>query len=168
MRESKSLAAGVLLGIGLGGLLEGILLRELLQWHQMLSATVPPESVDALRVNLRAGGWFELAAWALTLAGMFVLWSAIRGPGPLPSTRNFVGHLLVGWGAYNLVEGAIHHFVLEWHHVRDLPAYSSVYDWVFMLGGGLGFVLVGLALQQGRRTYPGERRSGSDRRLSYY
>src|SRR5690606_559797 len=162
MRETKSLAAGVLLGVGLGALLESIVLRELLQWHHMLSATVPPETVDAVRASLRAGGWFGLTAWLLTIIGIFVLWSAIRGPGPLPSTRNFVGHLLVGWGAYNLVEGILSHFVLEMHHVRDLPAYSEAYDWVFLLGGGLGFVLAGLALQQGRRAYPGERRSGRD------
>ncbi len=32
------LAAGVVLGLGLGGLVDGILLHQILQWHHMLSS----------------------------------------------------------------------------------------------------------------------------------
>lgn len=169
LRHAKVRAGGLLLGLGLGGFIDGIVLRQLLQWHQMLSAVLPPESMEAMRQNMAADGLFHLATWLLTLAGVFALWSAVRGPGPLPRTRTLVGYMLVGWGVFNLVEGAINHHVLVLHHVRDLPQHVPVYDWIFLLGGGVGFVLLGLALVGGRHgaAYREERRSGVDRRLSY-
>ena len=57
-------------------------------------------------------------------AGVMVLWSAVRGPGALPTTRYLLGSMLLGWGAFNLVEGIIDHHLLDLHHVRDLPIYD--------------------------------------------
>ena len=54
-----------------------------------------------------------------------------------------------GWGAFNLVEGIINHHVLELHHVRDLPAHVPLYDWLFLLFGGVGLILAGLLLRDG-------------------
>jgi hypothetical protein len=50
-------AAGILLGLGLGGFFDGIVLHQLLQWHHMLStAGYPPDTIENLRVNtLRTG-----------------------------------------------------------------------------------------------------------------
>ena len=169
MRYQRVHAAAVLLGAGLGGFLEGIVLRQILHWHQMLSSVLLPETVEAMRRNMAADGWFYLGAWLITLAGVFVLWSAIRGAGRLPSTRNVCAYMLIGWGVFNLVEGTIDHHLLELHHVHDLPAYNEVYDWVFLIVGGIGFVLAGLALRDGRHRVPApvlERRSGGERRMA--
>ena len=89
------------------------------------------------------------------------------GAGPLPSTRGFVGFMLIGWGAFNLVEGIVDHHFLELHHVRDLPAHVPLYDWLFLLLGGVGLVMLGIAMRD--RLAPSaaveaERRSGTDRR----
>jgi uncharacterized membrane protein len=56
--------------------------------------------------------------------------------------------MLVGWGVFNLVEGLIDHHLLDLHHVRDLPAHVPLYDWVFLLAGGIGFVLLGRYLSR--------------------
>jgi uncharacterized membrane protein len=169
-RQSKVGAAGILLGIGLGGFVDGIVLHQIAQWHQMLSAVLPPDSMDAMKRNMAADGWFHAAVWLATFAGVLALWSAVRGPGALPATRYLLGSMLLGWGAFNLAEGAINHHLLDLHHVRDLPQHVPAYDWIFLLAGGVGFLVAGLALRAGRRhapVYGAERRSGRERRLSY-
>ena len=167
MRYERARNAALLLGVGLGGFLDGITLHQIAQWHQMLSSAVPPESMEAMKLNMSADGWFHLATWIATVAGMFMLWSAVRGAGRLPSTRSFCGYLLIGWGAFNLVEGIVDHHVLQLHHVRDLPVHVPLYDWLFLAIGGIGFLLAGLALRdRADRPAPlaSERRSGFDRR----
>jgi uncharacterized membrane protein len=166
MRYERARNAALLLGVGLGGFLDGITLHQIAHWHQMLSAVVPPESVEAMKRNMVADGWFHMATWLFTAAGVALLWSAARGAGRLPSTRTFCAFVLLGWGFFNLVEGTVNHHVLELHHVRDLPAHDPLYDWLFLLGGGAGLILLGLALREGRRPpLPlGERRSGIERR----
>ena len=167
MRYERTRTAALLLGVGLGGFIDGIALHQIAHWHQMLSSAVPPHSMEAMRFNMQADGWFHLVTWLVTLAGVFVLWSAVRGAGPLPSTRTLCGYMLVGWGAFNLVEGIINHHVLELHHVRDLPMHEPLYDWLFLLIGGVGLIVAGLALRDGRGRRPAdERRSGRERRFS--
>jgi uncharacterized membrane protein len=169
-RASKVTAAGILLGIGLGGFVDGIMLHQIVQWHQILSAVLPPDSMEAMKRNMAADGWFHAAVWIATLAGVLMLWQAVRGPGPVPATRHLLGNMLLGWGAFNFVEGIVDHHVLELHHVRDLPQHMPAYDWIFLLVGGVGFMFAGVALRAGRRkapAYGAERRSGHERRLSY-
>ena len=40
------LTAGVVLGIGLGGFVDGIALHQIAQWHNMGSAILPPTTMD--------------------------------------------------------------------------------------------------------------------------
>ena len=167
MRHTRARNAALLLGVGLGGFLDGIVLHQIAHWHQMLSARVPPHTVEAMKHNMSADGWFHLATWLVTLAGVLVLRSALLGAGPLPSMRGFIGTMLIGWGAFNLVEGILDHHVLELHHVSDLPAHVPMYDWLFLLLGGVGILALGIAMRD--RLAPSaaleaERRSGADRR----
>jgi uncharacterized membrane protein len=158
-------SAGLLLGIGLGGLVDGIVFRELLQWNSMLSAALVPDSVDALRVSIAADGLFHAVAFAIALAGVFALWSAFGRPGTLPATRVFAGYLILGWGWFNLLEGIINHHFLRLHHVHDLPEYLPAYDWLFLMVGGVGFIALGMLLsrKKAERTLA-ERRAGYERR----
>lgn len=43
-------AAGILFGLGLGGLFDGILLHQVLQWHHMLSSWYPINSIENLEL----------------------------------------------------------------------------------------------------------------------
>jgi len=169
MRYEKARNAALLLGAGLGGFLDGIVLHQIAHWHQMLSARVPPERVVDLERNMMADGGFHLFTWSLTFAGVLVLWNAIRGPGPLPATRTLLGYMLVGWGAFNIVEGVVNHHLLELHHVRDLPTHIVFYDWAFLILSG-ALVLIGLAVRDGKGRVAApltERRTGRERRLAY-
>lgn len=165
MINTRIRTGALLLGIGLGALLDGIFFGELLQWHSMLSAALVQESVEAMRVSAAAGGMFDAVALVIVLAGLWSLWSAFGQPGVLPGTRAFAGWLLLGWGWLNLVEGLVNHQFLQIHHVRDLPQHVPALDWAWLLVGGAGFIAAGLALT--RKPAPrkiGERRAGYERR----
>ena len=120
--------------------------------------------MEAMKASMAADGWFHLVTWLVTLAGVIVLWSALRGPGPLPRGRSLAGWALVGWGAFNLIEGIVNHLVLGLHHVRDLPEHVPAYDWIFILVGGVGVIALGYAVKAAREETLIERRSGLDRR----
>jgi uncharacterized membrane protein len=137
---------GIVLGLGLGGFLDGILLHQIVHWHNMGSAQVPPVTLEALKQNMRWDGLFHAGVWVLTVVGVYLLLRDARAGRALPDFRGLTGQLILGWGIFNLVEGVIDHLVLELHHVRDLPAHVPVYDWLFLLVGGVGFILVGRAL----------------------
>jgi uncharacterized membrane protein len=140
------LLPGLLLGLGLGGFVDGIALHQIAQWHNMGSAVLPPTTMDAMRQNMRWDGWFHAATLALTVAGVFALLREARRGAALPTARGLSGQLLLGWGVFNLVEGVVDHHLLDLHHVRDLPAHVPAYDWVFLAVGGLGLVALGWLL----------------------
>lgn len=143
--------AGITLGVGLGGFVDGILLHQLLQWHNMGSAVLPPITMEAMRQNMVWDGLFHALTWILTLIGVYLLLNDARRGAPVPSSRAFAGQLLFGWGAFNLVEGLIDHHILDLHHVRDLPVHVPAYDWAFIGIGGLGFILLGWVISRDRR-----------------
>ncbi|HLL49293.1 MAG TPA: DUF2243 domain-containing protein, partial [Thermomicrobiales bacterium] len=53
--------AGILLGLGLGGFFDGIVLHQLLQWHHLVSNVefFSPTTVPGLRTNTFADGLFH-------------------------------------------------------------------------------------------------------------
>jgi uncharacterized membrane protein len=157
--------AGIILGLGLGGLVDGILLHQIVQWHNMGSAVVPPTTMEAMRDNMRWDGFFHAAIGLLILIGVYWLFTDARRGSPLPSSKAFTGLLILGWGLFNLVEGTIDHHLLGLHHVRDLPVHVPLYDWLFLGVCGVGFILLGWALARaGDETV--EMRVAPDRRLA--
>jgi uncharacterized membrane protein len=138
-----ALTAGLLLGLGLGGFIDGIVLHQILQWHNMGSAVLPPTTMAAMSQNMLWDGLFHLATWLLTVAGVVVLWlEGRRGTAP-PAARVLAGQMLLGWGVFNLVEGVVDHLVLGIHHVRDVPTHVPAYDWIFLGLGGVALMAVG-------------------------
>src|SRR3954469_14314874 len=78
MRSTRALQAALLLGVGLGAFFEGMLFHPI-------------------------AGFFYFVAWVLSVAGVVLLWSALRGPGRLPAGGAFAASYLVGWGVFNMV-----------------------------------------------------------------
>lgn len=131
-------SAGALLGCGLGALLDGIVLHEILQWHNLLSNVTPPTDLVTTKYNMLWDGVFHLVAWLVTALGVAQLWRATQRWGQRAGgTRAMVGSVLMGWGAFNLIEGVIDHHLLELHHVRPGPG---------ELGWDVGFLLSGVLL----------------------
>lgn len=138
------IAAGTLLGAGMGGFLDGIVFHQLLQFHNMLSAKYPPNSVVNLEVNMFWDGLFHLFTWLMTAAGIFMLWRATAPPTADRSTRGLLGSLAFGWGLFNLIEGFVNHHLLELHHVREVDNHQ-LWDLAFLAFGAV-MALVGMAL----------------------
>ena len=134
--------AGVVLGVGLGGFVDGIVFHQIVQWHSMVSAVLPPTSLGAMRQGMLWDGVFHSLTWCVVLAGVYMLRSEMLR-GLSGSLVGFTGRLVVGWGAFNLVEGVLDHHLLELHHVRDLPVHAPLYDWVFLGAGGFGLLAMG-------------------------
>ena len=130
-------AAGTLLGIGMGGFVDGISLHQILQWHNMLSSRLPPTTLVNAEINMFWDGLFHALTWTMTALGLALLWRA-GGRADVPwSTRTFVGSLFLGWGVFNFVEGVIDHQILGIHHVKPGP---NVLAW------DMGFLASGLVM----------------------
>ena len=110
--RKKATTAGILLGIGLGGFVDGIALHQIFQWHNMLSNWLPPTTMDAMQRNMVWDGLFHAFVWLVTLLGVLLLWSAAYHQEAMPALGAFIGQLLFGWGLFNLVEGIIDHQIL--------------------------------------------------------
>ena len=150
-RRNAYLGPGVLLGIGLGGFFDGIVLHQILQWHHMVSSTGrwPVTTVHGLRVNTLGDGLFHAATWLITLAGLVWLWRVGRRPHATWSTTAFAGTLLLGWGLFNDVEGLVDHELLGIHHVRS-GAHHVAWDVAFLAWGAAMIVLGWRLIRTGR------------------
>ena len=144
----RFLAASILIGIGLGGFFDGILLHQILQWHHMVSTPVPPDTLANLEANTVGDGFFHALTWIVTLAGVLVLLTTGGERGIAGSGRRFLGGLLMGWGLFNVVEGIIDHHLLNLHHVRPGPD-EFLYDIAFLLWGA-AMIAIGAYVVQSR------------------
>jgi uncharacterized membrane protein len=135
-RRPSLVLPGLLLGVGLGGFVDGIVLHQILQWHHMISETDPPTTLAGLEANTVADGLFHAATWIAVVAGVALLWRRLRYGRPdagLP-WRVLIGLLLAGWGLFNVVEGLVDHHLLGVHHVRSGPD-QTLYDVAFLVFG---------------------------------
>src|SRR5918997_3926514 len=150
---------GIILGVGLGGFLDGILLHQVLQWHHLLTSTdtdniglpyYPADTVHGLEVNTLADGLFHTVTWLAVLVGLGVLYSRVGGRRErVWSSRVLWGWGLVGWGLFNLVEGILDHHLLGIHHVRSGP--NQLWWDVAFLALGAALVAGGYLLQRSAR-----------------
>lgn len=131
------LTASMVLGIGLGGFIDGIALHQILQWHEMLSNKLPPVDLVSKSVNMFWDGIFHLFCLLVAFAGIIMLWKAGRKQDSLMSGNLLAGGLLGGWGVFNIIEGILDHHVLKLHNVREVA--GSVAAWNY---GFLGFSLL--------------------------
>ena len=66
-------AAGVFLGLGMGGFFDGIVLHQVLQWHHMISQPYPPTTVHNLEANTLWDGLFHAATYIFVGIGLALL-----------------------------------------------------------------------------------------------
>lgn len=149
--RSPLISAGVLMGAGLGGFADGIVLHQILQWHNMLSAQYPPDTLVRAKVNMYWDGLFHAGVWVMTVVGLSMLWQVGKRQHVPWSGKTFFGSLLVGWGLFNLIEGIIDHQVLGIHHVYEYTTNTLPWDVAFLIFGILLLVGGWLFIKAGRR-----------------
>ena len=141
MSPRPLISAGVALGIGMGGFLDGIVFHQILQLHNMLSNRLPPITLVNVEINMFWDGLFHAFTWIMTR------WAgAPLASGPAARCAAFHNGPrrldLLGWGLFNLVEGLIDHQLLQIHHVHE-NGNHFLWDMAF-LASGIVLILVGL------------------------
>jgi uncharacterized membrane protein len=144
VRSGRNLWAGLLVGLGLGGFVDGIVFHQLLQWHHLVctTATCEPHSIEELKRQTFQDGLFHVACWLFTAGGVALLATAPRTP---HSGWTVLAGSIAGWGLFNLIEGTINHLVLGIHHVRPGPT-QGVWDIAFLIWGA-AFVALGFMMR---------------------
>ncbi|MBX9873501.1 MAG: DUF2243 domain-containing protein [Thermoleophilia bacterium] len=117
-------APGVLPG---AGLVDGIVLHQLLRWHHLVSRGErwPTTTVRGLEINVLADGLFHLGVLA--------------------------GSIVMGWGLLSLGEGMVNHHVPGIHDVRDDVETARPWN-VGLLATGAVLVLAGRRLTRVRKA----------------
>ena len=150
-------AAGIFLGLGLGGFFDGIILHQVLQWHHMFtSAGYPASNLDNLEFNIMWDGFFHVSTYLFTALGLTLLWREARQPHEPWPEKILPGAMLMGFGIFNLVEGVIDHQLLGIHHVNEMvpPEQWIYWDVGFLIWGALMLIGGWLMVQAGERETP--------------
>jgi uncharacterized membrane protein len=130
----------MVLGFALGGVFDGILLHQILQWHHLLSAI---EGHSHLQV--RWDGYFHGAMYILAVASLWALWRAHR-TAPDANGRPLTGALLIGFGAWHVVDAVLAHWVLGLHHIRMDSGNPLLWDLIWLAAFGLVPLVLGWVL----------------------
>ena len=142
---------GLVLGIGLIGSLDEIVLHQLLQWHNFYVHTTT-------YWRIVSDGLFHLVSSMLLFGGALLLWSRRQLISSVRAGRALAAGLLIGMGAFNLYDGTIQHKLLQLHPVREGVPNQLPYDLAF---NGMALILLALGWMLWRNPRPA-RRGASD------
>jgi uncharacterized membrane protein len=133
VRRTRERIGYLTIGLGVGALLDGFILHQLLQWHHLWSRKRTDKTVPGLEENTFADGIFHMTFLIILLVGIGLI------VGRRVETRRLVGLLLVGWGLFHIIDQFVFHLALKAHHIRMDVDNPEVYDWAFT---GIGVVLI--------------------------
>ncbi|MDC7789201.1 DUF2243 domain-containing protein, partial [Rhodoplanes tepidamans] len=145
--------SGWLLGFALGGFYDGILLHQILQWHHLLLGVDAAPFRD-VRVQVLADGLFHALMYAIALAGGWLLWRGRAALDAAGAGRGLVADLLIGFGAWHVVDAVLFHWVLAIHRLRMDVAEPLPWDIGWLVAFGLLPIAAGLLLRR-RPPAPG-------------
>ena len=141
-------AAATVLGIGIGGFIDGILFHQILQWHEMISNKIPPVTYITKSVNMFWDGIFHAFTLLVTITGIILLWKLLKRKNIDHSGNLLIGGLLLGFGLFNLLEGIADHELLKLHNVREVTADKEVWNFSFL---AISVILIILGLMISRQ-----------------
>ncbi len=127
------ITAAMILGIGLGGFIDGIVFHQILQWHEMLSNKVPVDTLMGKSVNMFWDGIFHLFCLLVVLVGLISLWKLFFRSDVNRSGKLLSGGMLLGWGLFNIVEGLIDHHLLKLHNIKETTPNKAEFNIYFLV-----------------------------------
>lgn len=143
----------IIIGIGLGGFIDGIVFHQILQWHEMLSYKIPATNYIGKSVNMFWDGIFHAFCFIVVLIGIFKLYKLLKRTDINTDKKVFWGGILFGWGFFNVVEGVINHHILKLHNVREFSSNPDFWNFAF-LGISVILMIIGYVLIAfGNRKY---------------
>ncbi len=128
-------SAATVLGIGIGGFIDGIVLHQILQFHEMLTNRIPADTLVNKSINMFWDGIFHLFTLITTIIGVYLLWKLLKKTNINRSGYLLAGGLLFGWGLFNLVEGIIDHQILKLHNVNEYAMKPELWNYGFLIFG---------------------------------
>src|SRR5690606_21033670 len=136
----------IILGIGIGGFVDGIFFHQILQWHGMFTNKLPADTLTGKAVNMFWDGIFHLLTLIAVIIGVISLIRLLKKKNINPSSNLAAGGFFAGWGIFNLVEGIVHHHILEFHNVREDVNNPEIWNYGFLASAvvfiGLGFIII--------------------------
>ena len=138
--------AGYLLGFGLGGFFDGILLHQILQWHHLLSLVTRAPFQD-IRVQIMADGLFHLLMYVVAIAGLWKLWKGRHHLGG-GGDRLLLANAAIGFGAWHILDGILSHWVLGIHRIRLDSDNVLFWDVLWFAAFGVAVVVLGWWLRR--------------------
>lgn len=140
----------VVLGLGIGGFFDGIVLHQVLQWHHMLTNVEPLTGMASFELNTLWDGLFHVFAYVCTLIGIALVWSATRLPSfrwlTMPSATLNAPQPTESPPARSIVN----HHILQIHHVRAGPN-QPWWDLGFLVWGAIMLAGGYLLMRAGNR-----------------
>ncbi len=111
-------AAGLLIGLGIGGSIDGSAFHQLVQYH----AGGTPDALVGVKTDPLWDSLLHGFTWLAMLLGLGLLWRVTRRHAAPLRASTFIGSLLLGWGLFNGIEGAIDLHLLQTHHAHPVTA----------------------------------------------
>lgn len=125
-------AAATVLGIGIGGFIDGIVFHQILQWHEMISNKIPPVTYIAKSVNMFWDGIFHAFTLMVTITGIILLWKLFKRKNIDHAGNLLAGGIVLGFGLFNLLEGIADHQLLKLHNVREAAPDKQAWNLGFL------------------------------------
>lgn len=149
------IVATAVIGIGLSGFFDGILLHQILRWHHLLSL-VEDDRLRDLPNQILADGIFHILMYGVVFAGLWLLWRQRRIL-PKQSARVVIEGALLGFGLWNLTDVVLFHWVMGIHRVRVDTPVPMAYDltWLALLGIVPIWVAVLISKRRNKRAHRG-------------
>jgi uncharacterized membrane protein len=145
--------SGYLLGFAMGGFFDGILLHQILQWHHLLSLVDSP-LVDDIRTQILADGLFHALMYLIAAVGLCLLWRTQGEFSEKNTARRFLANALIGFGAWNVLDAVLFHWILQIHRIRIESDSPLTWDLIWFFVFGIAFIIAGWILKK-KRDAPG-------------
>lgn len=129
----------LVLGFAAGGLFDGILLHQILQWHHLLSL-VP--GVASLREQVLWDGYFHAFMYVAGGIGLAGLWRARTALGAA-RWQALGGVLLLGFAAWHILDSVLSHWWLGIHRIRVDSPDPLLWDLLWFAAFGIVPAVIG-------------------------